>query len=115
MSRQNDATAKSPLRWNGIVFATALSLLLVTLADVAITQSGLGTNGSVILRLLAPLVAGGLTTLYVGSRGGMHALVGGLISVPIVALLILPGAWAVALLTGVLCALGGAVTEVVRR
>lgn len=108
---------KPPLRWVGVLFAVVVNLLLVTLADLAINQLGLvdNINLSVALRLIAPLIAGLLTALYVGSRGGIHALLGGLISVPLLATFILSGAWRVSLLVGIVCALGGAVTEVARR
>ena len=65
---------KPPLRWVGVLFAVVVNLLLVTLADLAINQLGLidNINTSVALRLVAPLIAGMLTALYVGSRGGIH-------------------------------------------
>jgi hypothetical protein len=106
---------RPPLQWIGILFAVALNLVLVTLADLAIQQLGLAVTASVALRLLAPFVAGVLTALYVGVRGGVHAFLGGLISVPLIALFVLSGAWRVSLLAGAFCALGGAVTEVIRR
>ncbi|MCB0063051.1 MAG: hypothetical protein KDE19_13090 [Caldilineaceae bacterium] len=106
---------KQALRWPGVVFALAANLLLVTLADMAVTQLRLGINASVVVRLVAPLLAGVLTTLYVGYRGGMHALIGGLISIPLLATFVLPGAWAVSLLAGVICTLGGALMEIMGR
>lgn len=106
---------KQALRWPGVLFAVAANLLLVTLADMLVTRLGLAVNTSVVVRLAAPLLAGVLTALYVGYRGGMHALVGGIISVPLLATLVLPGAWAVSFLAGVLCTLGGALMELVNR
>jgi hypothetical protein len=114
-SKSGSRTERAPIRWVGVLFAVALNLLLVTLADLAVRQLGLDVTPSVALRLFAPFVAGVLTTLYVGTRGSMHAFLGGLISVPLVALFVLSGAWRVSLLAGIFCALGGAVTEVVRR
>lgn len=113
---QQKSTATAPaIRITGIIFALAANLLLVTVGDYVITAQGLGVNSSVAVRLLLPLLAGAATTLYVGRRGGIHAMIGGMISVPIIALAILPGAWRVSLLVGALCALGGAVIEVMWR
>ncbi len=114
-SKSSSGAERTPIRWVGVLFAVALNVLLSTLADLAVRQLGLDVTPSVAVRLLAPFVAGVLTTLYVGTRGGIHAFLGGLISVPLVALFVLSGAWRVSLLAGIFCALGGAVTEVVRR
>ncbi|MEZ4680700.1 MAG: hypothetical protein R2932_41445 [Caldilineaceae bacterium] len=103
------------MNWVGVLFGVALNLLLVTLADYLVLQLAPTTGLSVTVRLVAPLLAGLLTALYVGRRGGMHAFLGGLISIPLLALFVLPGAWQLSLLAGVLCALAGAVTEVARR
>ena len=114
--RQNKTVAeRPPIRPTGVIFALAANLLLVTAADLVVAQFGLGVNVSVALRLLFPFLAGVITALYVGRRGGMHAFLGGMISIPILGLAIIPGAWQVSLLAGALCTLGGAVTEVLRR
>lgn len=115
MKRQEKVAAPPPIRPTGVIFALAANLLFVTIADLLITRLGLGVNSSVILRLLFPFLAGIVTTLYVGQRGAIHSFLGAMLSVPILALAILPGAWQVSLLAGAVCALGGAVTEVVRR
>ncbi|MCB0186265.1 MAG: hypothetical protein KDE31_18475 [Caldilineaceae bacterium] len=118
MSQRQKSTPprpRPPLHWMGILFAVALNLMLVTLADWTIRQFGLAVIPSVVLRLAVPFVAGVLTALYVGVRGGVHAFVGGLISAPLIALLILPGAWQVSYLAGAFCTLGGAVAEIARR
>lgn len=65
--------------------------------------------------IIAPLVAGGLTALYVQQRGGIHALLGGMISVPLLGLFVFPGLWQLAILAGAFCTLGGAVVELVLR
>lgn len=115
MSENN--VERPPLRWAGVLFAVVVNILLVTLADLAIAQFDLSDNVglSVVLRLLGPLFAGILTALYVGPRGGIHALLGGMISVPLLATFVLFNAWRVSLLAGIVCAFGGAVTEVLRR
>jgi hypothetical protein len=56
-----------------------------------------------------------LTAFYVRQRGGVHAFIGGLLSIPILALFILTGLWQTAILCGAFCTLGGAITEIVMR
>lgn len=107
--------ARTPIRWVGVLFAVALNLLLATLADLAIDQWATPVLFSAALRLVAPLLAGLLTALYVGTRGGIHAFLGGVISVPLLVSFVLPGAWRVSILAAILCALGGAVTEMINR
>jgi hypothetical protein len=70
---------------------------------------------ALVLRLLAPLVAGLMTALYVRQRGGIHAFIGGMITIPLLALLVFYGNWQSALLAGALCALAGAIGEVALR
>ena len=115
MQNRKIVRERARLNWVGVLFGVALNLLLVTLADYLVLQLAPTTGLSVTVRLVAPLLAGLLTALYVGRRGGMHAFLGGLISIPLLALFVLPGAWQLSLLAGVLCALAGAVTEVARR
>lgn len=106
---------RPPIRWMAILFAAALNMILVTIADYAIQQWALATMLSALIRIVAPLLAGVLTALYTGERGGIHAFAGGLLSVPLLAVLILPGAWRVSLLMGILCGFGGAFTEFMRK
>ncbi len=114
-SKVEKSRAKPPIRWLGVLFAVAMNLVLVTLADLAVRQLGLTVTPSVFVRLVAPFIAGLLTTLYVGQRGGIHAFLGGLISIPLLALFVLTGAWRVSLLAGAFCAFGGTLTEIIRR
>lgn len=104
-----------PILWTGVIFAIACNMLLVTVVDLAIRDRELAVNLAVALRLLAPLVAGVLTALYVRRRGGMHAFIGGMITIPLLALLVFQGNWQSALLAGALCALAGALSEVLLR
>ncbi len=107
---------RPPLRPAGIVFAFALNLLLVTLA--LFVGSGLPAGNGLLagLPLLGSLVAGLATGLYVRQRAAIHAALGGLFSVPLLALLILPGAnWGLAILTGAFCAVGGILAEFRRK
>jgi hypothetical protein len=106
---------KPPLQWRGVLFALAANLLLPTAFDAVLGPFNLGNLFWVLVSLVAPLLAGWLTARYTGQRGGMHAFLGGLISVPILALFVLPGRWDVALLTWAFCTLGGVVTELAMR
>ncbi len=114
-SKVKGKRVKAPIRWLGVLFAVAMNLVLVTLADLAVRQLGLAVTPSVFVRLVAPFIAGVLTTLYVGQRGGIHAFLGGLVSIPLLALFVLTGAWRVSLLAGAFCAFGGTLMEVARR
>lgn len=106
---------RAPIRLTGVIFAVAANLLLVTIADMIVAQLDVTTGFSAILRLITPFLAGLLTALYIGERGGIHAAIGGLITIPLLALFVLSGAWQVSLLAGALCALGGSVMEVLQR
>ena len=116
MSHHKHATQSTiPIQWTGVLFALACTMLLVTAVDLVIRNQGLAVNLAVALRLLAPVVAGLLTALYVRQRGGIHAFIGGMITIPLLALLVFQGNWQSALLAGALCALAGAVSEVLLR
>lgn len=104
-----------PIQWTGVIFAIACNMLLVTVVDLAIRDRGLAVTLAVALRLLAPIVAGVLTAYYVRQRGGIHAFIGGMISIPLLAFLVFQGNWQSALLAGALCALAGALAEVLLR
>lgn len=119
MSRQatnkQAARAKAPLRWTGVVFAFATNLLLVTVVNALVQTLQLPAEFEVLATLVAPVTAGVLTALYVGARGGMHAFLGGMVSVLPLWLLIFNGVWQPAFLAGCFCTLGGAVTEILIR
>jgi len=108
--------ARPPLRPTGIAFALALNLLLVTLA--LFVGSGVGAGSGLLagLPLAGSIVTGVATGFFVRQRAAMHAALGGLLGVPILALFILPGAnWSFALLAGAFCALGGILVEFRQR
>lgn len=105
----------APIRWTGVIFALAANLLLVTVVDLFMGDQPVNLSTALVLRLLAPILAGLLTAFYVQQRGGIHAFIGGMISVPLLALLIFPGNWQSAVLAGALCALTGSVSEMVLR
>jgi hypothetical protein len=56
-----------------------------------------------------------LTAFYARVRGAMHAALGSVLSVPVLAIFIFNGVWIVALLAGCFCTLGGAITELLLR
>ncbi|MEZ4867383.1 MAG: hypothetical protein R3C14_39020 [Caldilineaceae bacterium] len=99
------------IRWGGVFFALACNLLLVTSADLVIGQIAPDLWLALLLRIGAPLLAGVLTALYTQQRGGMHAFIGGMITVPILLFYLFPASAPNALLAGALCAFGGAATE----
>jgi hypothetical protein len=116
MSRHRTSTKPAiPILWSGVLFAIACNLLLVTVVDLLLRDRALDLGLALTLRLLAPLVAGLLTALYVRQRGGIHAFIGGMITIPLLALLVFYGNWQSALLAGALCALAGAIGEVALR
>jgi hypothetical protein len=98
-----------------VVFALAANLLLVTLAETLARQFHLETTLWFLTGVAAPIVAGVWTAQYVGQRGGIHAFLGGLLSIPLIGLFIFPGGWQLAIFAGAFCTLGGAVTEIVMR
>lgn len=98
---------KEPLRWTGILFAFAANLLLVTGADALSSQTGTTSLATVF----APLIAGAATALYTRQRGGLHALVGAAIAMPVLAVVVFPTAWPLAIFATLFCIMGAAVTE----
>lgn len=110
-----DSRKPRAIHWVRVIFAVALNMILVTLADLTINQLGLPVTASALIRLIAPFLAGVLTALYAVERAGVHAFLGGLISIPLLVTFVLPGAWPVSVLAGILCGMGGAVTEFMRR
>ena len=114
MKRPTEAS-QAAIQWTGILFAVAVTLLLVTVVDLVITNQGLAVTMAVVLRLLGPIMAGVLTAIYVRQRGGIHAFIGALITLPLMALFVFHGNWQSAVLAAALCALAGAVSEVVLR
>jgi hypothetical protein len=89
------------------LFAFAANLLLVTAADML---SG-ATGGTALATVFAPLIAGGATALYTRSRGGLHALIGAAIALPILVFIVFPTAWPLAIFATLFCVLGASLTE----
>lgn len=102
---------KPPLLWTGVLFAFAANVFLVTVIDLLISRLQVGLNFELLATVAAPLTVGVLTTLYVGLRGGMHAFIGGMASIPVLALWVFADRWPLALFAGAFCGLGGALAE----
>lgn len=115
MSAAPSRPPRQPLRWQGVVFAFAANLLLVTGGDALARQLQIGINAELLATIVGPLIAGAATALYIRNRGGMHALLGALISLPIIAFVIFPTAWPLAVFAAAFCTMGGAITEILLR
>lgn len=108
-------SAKPPLKWTGVLFAFAANMLLTTAADLLVGRIASSSDAEILATMVAPIVAGLLTALYTRQRGGMHALLGGMLSVPALALFVYGNNWQFALLSGLFCTLGGSLTEILLR
>lgn len=106
---------KGPILITGILFALAANVLLVTAADTLVGWLNLPITFEALATLFAPLIAGAATAFYVKKRGGIHAFIGGLISIPILAAVVFGGVWQFAILAGAFCGLSGSITEIVLR
>lgn len=111
----NPRPPKPALRIAGIGFAFALNLFLVSVTSLLGTGWGVAADTLTVLILIAAVIAGLLTTWYVGARSGIHAFIGGLLSVPFLGFFVLVGNWQLSLLAGSLCALGGIAGEFLQR
>ena len=109
------ASDKGPIRIAGILFALAADLFLVTAADALVRRLGLPISFEVLATLVAPFIAGVATAFYVKQRGGVHAFVGGILSIPLLTYLVFGGYWQFGVLAGAFCGLSGALTEIFLR
>lgn len=107
--------AKKPLRWTGVLFAFAANLLLVTLGDALARVIPGGINTEMLATVVAPLIAGAATAVYAGDRGGMHALFGAGLALPVLGLVIFRGVWPLAIFATCFCIMGAAIMEIVVR
>jgi hypothetical protein len=115
LTKRTSAPPKTPLRWPGILFAFAANTLAVTLTDSLVRRLSLGLNAETLATVVAPLLAGMATALYTGSRGGMHALAGSIIAVPVLLFFVFGGAWPLAVFAAAFCTMGAALTELGQR
>jgi len=99
---------------SGVILLSLLMAAGVQGAGVIATDAAVSIAIGVVKTSVFGM-AGVLTALYVRQRGGMHAFIGGLLSIPILALFILPGLWQTAILCSAFCILGGALAEIVMR
>ena len=106
---------KGPIRFTGILFALAANLFLVTVADALVRGLGMPISFEVLATLVAPFIAGTATALYVKQRGGMHAFIGGLLSIPLLTFQVFGGFWQFGVLAGAFCGLAGSLTEIFLR
>lgn len=113
--KQGISASKPPLKWTGVLFALAANMLLVTLTSSLVQAMQWPAEFEVLATLVAPLAAGALTALYARVRGGMHAFLGGMLSVLPLMLFVFDGVWQLAVFAGCFCTLGGALTEVITR
>ena len=108
--------ARPPLRPAAIIFALAANLLMVTLG--LLVGSGLSAGSGLLagLPLAGSILAGLATAFYAGQRAAIHAMLGGLLSIPVLTLFVLPGNnWNYAVLAAGFCALGGILGEFRQR
>jgi hypothetical protein len=108
-------TQKPPLQPLGVVFALAANMLVVTAAHILVVNSGLPPEAEVLATFVGPVVVGIATAFYVRERGGIHAFLGGMVSVPLLAYIVFSGYWQPALFAGAFCGLSGSVAEVLLR
>lgn len=111
---QDGNAVKPGIQWRAVVFAFAGNLLLFTVANAA-AGLAFGSNAVLWASILGPVLAGILTALVARRRGGIHAFIGGFASLPIIALIILPGVWRIAIFAACFCTLGGALAEIYLR
>ena len=107
--------AKPPLLWSGVLFAAAANLLFVTLGYGMLVRLGAPPQYGILASLVGPAIAGAFTAYYVKQRGGIHAFIGGILSAPLIALIVFSGVWQLGILAGACCGFGGALTEILRR
>lgn len=106
---------KPPIQILGVVFALAANMLLVTAAHILVISTALPPEAEVLATFVGPILAGIATAFYVPQRGGIHAFLGGMISVPLLAYIVFSGFWQPALFAGAFCGLAGSVSELLLR
>ena len=114
-AQKSGRPSKPPLLATGVIFALAANLLLPTALEALVGLWDVGRFLWWLTGVAAPLLAGTLAALYTRQRGAIHAWIGGMISIPILALFVFPGNWQLAILAGGFCTLGGAITELILR
>lgn len=108
-------TKKPPLLWTGVLFAFAANVLVVNLVQQLVGTSPANFTFEAIVTLAAPLLVGAASAFYVRQRAGMHAFLGGMLSILVLVFTPFGGNWQFAILAGSFCAMGGAITELLLR
>lgn len=103
----------SDLKFGGIVYPLLINVSLVTIASLAAAQ--FRSINPFLLIALAGALTGILTVMYVDERGGTHAFIGGMLSVPFTAWIAFNWTWLPALYGGIFCALAGLLYYRVRK
>ncbi|MCB9147778.1 MAG: hypothetical protein H6641_03385 [Caldilineaceae bacterium] len=106
-----DPPARPPLRPAGVLFALLMNLILLTLLSLLATTLGWPRNALLTSAIVVALAVGGLTARYVGARAGIHAFLGGMLSIPLLGWIAFGGDWQIAFFGGAFCALGGILVE----
>lgn len=109
-----DSVRRTPLNWLGVLFAFVANLLIVTIAGYLVDALLPGHRYAQPFMVLPALLAGIATAYYVKARGGMHAFLGGLVSIPFLAVINFGGAWQLAVIAGALCGMGGVFGDLLR-
>jgi hypothetical protein len=95
----------------GILFATLVNLVFVTLVFLAAATWQWPRGATLVGVAVVAGLAGVLSALYVGRRSGIHAFLGGMISIPLIGLVASNGDWQAAIYAGAFCAFGGLLLE----
>lgn len=114
-NKKPSPTAKTPIRVTGVLFALAANLLLATAADILVRSFSLSFSYEILATVIAPVIAGFLTALYVRQRGAVHAFLGGMLSIPVLALYVFGLNWQAAVFAGAFCGVGGSMAELLLR
>lgn len=114
-TKRSPARPKPPIQWAGVLFALVANVLFVDLADWLVRAVNAPVTFEAAATIAAPLIVGVAAAFYVRERGGIHAMLGGLLSMPLLAWLVFGGTWQFALLAGAFCSLGGALAEIALR
>lgn len=112
---RNRRAQRAPIQWAGILFALAANLLFVNLVHRLVQAQTLDVSFEFAATFVAPLLVGAATAWYVKRRGGIHAFIGGMISVPLLAMTVFDNSWAFALIAGAMCGMGGSLAEIAMR
>lgn len=103
----------APILWTRVLVGFALNVMIVTLGLYALADMSYG----LLLTLVGPVIIGALMGFVIPHRPGVHIFLSGMLSIPFLALVVLPGpiSWPYAILAGGICALAGLLVDLFRR